>query len=184
MSIGNWRVCMTSEAKRQLLARLKAVRGPRRTADEALAIVGLSCRFAGADSAEQLWRLLAEGTDAISRVPADRWAEDALDALLPPEQARAARWGGFMADVEQFDPQFFAIAPREAPKIDPQHRLLLEQSWHAIEDAGLSTADLAGSRTGVWMAVYHRDHARRAMRARSSPSADSASSRKTRTVLR
>ena len=106
---------------------------------DAIAIIGIGCRFPGGVSdAESFWKLLEEGTDAVSEIPADRWN---IERFYDPEPAIAgksvAKRGGFVDGIDQFDPQFFGISPREAPHIDPQQRLLLETAWESIEDAGM-----------------------------------------------
>ncbi|MBL1103923.1 SDR family NAD(P)-dependent oxidoreductase [Streptomyces sp. 5-8] len=112
---------------------------------EPVAIVGLSCRFPGAPNPEAFWTLLREGTDAVSQAPAGR----GLDAAA----------GGFLDQVDQFDPEFFGISPREAAAMDPQQRLMLELSWEALEDAGVVPAELSGSSTGVFVGVMWDDYA-------------------------
>ncbi|HSN25873.1 MAG TPA: aminotransferase class I/II-fold pyridoxal phosphate-dependent enzyme, partial [Kofleriaceae bacterium] len=114
----------------------------------AVAIVGIGCRFPGASGSEEYWRLLKDGRDAISEVPATRW-----DA---PESA--VRWGGFLDQVDQFDAQFFGISSREAIRIDPQQRLLLEVTWEALEHAGYPRERLSGSPTGVFVGISSSDY--------------------------
>jgi amino acid adenylation domain-containing protein len=126
-----------------------------------MAIVGMGCRFPGADSPAAFWRLLAEGVDAVREVPADRW--DAAAAYGAGPDARAAegtRWGGFVEGIDRFDAGFFSIAPREAEQMDPQQRLLLETAWEALDDAGLDAERLAGSRTGVFVGISGSDYGR------------------------
>ncbi len=106
-----------------------------------IAIIGIGCRFPGANNPEQFWQLLREGKDAITK--SDRW--DGAD------------WGGFIDDVDQFDPQFFGITPREAQSIDPQQRLLLEVSWSAVENAAIAK-EIAGSNTGVFIGISSSDY--------------------------
>jgi acyl transferase domain-containing protein/acyl-CoA synthetase (AMP-forming)/AMP-acid ligase II/acyl carrier protein len=121
------------------------------TADAPVAIIGLGCRFPGADSPDAFWQLLVEGGDAITRVTRDRWDAAAIDG--PP-------WGGFLPSVDGFDAEFFSISPREADLMDPQQRLLLEVAHEALEDAGLVPAALAGSRAGVFIGISNNDYGR------------------------
>jgi acyl transferase domain-containing protein len=134
------------------------------SADEPIAIVGLSCRFPRATDKESFWALLRDGVDAIGEVPKDRWD---LDSLYDPDPSApgkmATRWGGFLDEVDRFDPIFFGIAPREAVQMDPQRRLALELSWEALEDAGIVPATLLDSRTGVFLGAMWMDYARLAV---------------------
>ena len=128
---------------------------------EPIALIGMACRLPGADGPEAFWRLLADGVDAISEPPPDRWR---LDEHYDPDPAApgkmSTRWGGFLARVDQFDPQFFGISPREAVQMDPQQRLLLELAWEALTDAGTPAESLKGSRTGVFVGAMWSDYAR------------------------
>ncbi len=128
---------------------------------EPIAIIGMGCRFpGGANNPQQFWELLVNGVDAISEVPADRWDADALydpDPATPGKMS--TRWGGFLDGVDQFDPGFFGISPREAVWIDPQQRLMLEVSYEALEDAGLTRESLTSSPTGVFASICHDDYA-------------------------
>ncbi|WP_367127517.1 SDR family NAD(P)-dependent oxidoreductase [Saccharothrix sp. HUAS TT1] len=119
--------------------------------DEPIAIVGMACRLpGGVDSPEALWRLVAEGVDAVSPMPADRgWS---------PAVTGAGRAGGFLADVAGFDADFFGIAPREASAMDPQQRLALEVAWEAVERARLAPTALRGTRTGVFLGSMAQDY--------------------------
>ncbi|GCB87646.1 type I polyketide synthase [Streptomyces noursei] len=130
-----------------------------------IVIVGMSCRFpGGVGSPEDLWDLVAAGTDAITGFPADReWDRHpplggALGAL--------AGQGGFLRDVADFDAAFFGISPREALAMDPQQRILLEVAWEAAERAGIDPQTLRGSHTGVFMGVSGQDYAGLVMRSR------------------
>ncbi|GAA3464793.1 hypothetical protein GCM10018963_68060 [Saccharothrix longispora] len=120
-------------------------------ADEPIAIVGMACRLpGGADSPEALWRLVADGVDAVSPMPADRgWS---------PAVTGTGRSGGFLADVAGFDAGFFGISPREASAMDPQQRLALEVAWEAVERARLAPTALRGTRTGVFLGSMAQDY--------------------------
>ncbi|WP_431952737.1 type I polyketide synthase [Nocardia lijiangensis] len=135
---------------------------------DAIAIVGIDSRFPQAPDAEALWALLMAGEDAIAEVPGQRWrAADFHDPAGGPGKVNN-RTGGFLADAEAFDNEFFGIAPREAEAMDPQQRLLLQSAWRAFEDATLDPRGQAGSNTGVfvgvmaneWATVQMRDYAR------------------------
>ncbi|UQA97427.1 type I polyketide synthase [Streptomyces halobius] len=120
-----------------------------------VAVIGMACRVPGAGSAAELWELLAGGGDAVGEVPTDRWSPDAVDDGSAP----GARFGGYLADVSGFDADFFRIAPREAAGMDPQQRLALEASWHAVEDAGIDPDTLRDTRTGVFLGCTSADYA-------------------------
>ena len=132
----------------------------RIVAAEPVAVVGIGCRFPGdAVGPERYWRLLVDGEDAISEVPADRWDADAFydpDPLTPGRMT--TKWGGFVSDITRFDADFFGITPREAAAMDPQQRMLLEVAWEAFEHAGIPPDSLSGSRTGVMMGVYYNEY--------------------------
>ena len=128
---------------------------------EAVAIVGMGCRFPKASSPDAFWDLLERGADAITEIPPERWDADALYSPVPRTPGKmSTRWGGFLEDVDGFDPTFFKIMPREAGRIDPQHRLVLEVAWEALESAGVDPAGLAYTQTGVFIGVSHSDHDR------------------------
>ncbi|MEU0744262.1 type I polyketide synthase [Streptomyces sp. NPDC006134] len=128
---------------------------------EPVAVVGMACRFPGAPDLDAYWRLLLDGVDAVTEVPADRWDAAALYHPDPQEPGRAStRWGGFLTGVDRFDPEFFGISPREAALMDPQQRIMLELAWTALEDAGCDPATLRDSRTGVFTAALWNDYAR------------------------
>lgn len=125
-----------------------------------IAIVGIGCRFPGAaDDPEAFWRLLSQGVDTVTEVPAERWDVDAFYDPDPDAPGKSyTRWGAFLSDVDKFDPQFFGISPREAVSMDPQQRLLLEVTWEALEQAGYAPDSLTGSQTGVFIGITSNDY--------------------------
>jgi acyl transferase domain-containing protein/thioesterase domain-containing protein len=145
--------------------RLRAV---EERGDEPVAIVGMGCRFPGGVAGpEDLWRLVAEGGDAVSAFPADRgWDLAELAEVAGPESGSPVTGrGGFLDGAADFDAAFFGISPREALAIDPQQRLLLEVSWEALEHAGIDPASLAGTPVGVFVGAYPTGYAGLAARA-------------------
>jgi acyl transferase domain-containing protein len=132
-----------------------------------IAIVGIGCRFpGGVTTPEELWRLVADGTDAVSGLPSGRgWR---VGRLYDPDPARSGttycREGGFLHDAGDFDAAFFGISPREATVMDPQHRLLLEVSWEAFEHAGIVPEAVRGTPVGVFAGIMSGDYAARLMR--------------------
>ncbi|VEP11898.1 Polyketide synthase family protein [Hyella patelloides LEGE 07179] len=127
---------------------------------ENIAIIGLGCRFPGAENPEAFWQIMSNGIDAITEVPVDRWDINKFYESQPATPGKMnTRWGGFLSQVDGFDPLFFNISPREAERMDPQQRLFLEVVWEALENAGLATDKLAGTQTGVFaaMAVVNYD---------------------------
>ncbi|MDY7086235.1 MAG: SDR family NAD(P)-dependent oxidoreductase [Actinomycetota bacterium] len=144
-----------------LLSRLKpsgpVVPAPvERTADDddPIVIVGMACRYpGGVRSPEDLWRLVADGVDAVTGFPADRGWD--LSGLAGSSISAA---GGFLHDAGDFDPAFFGMSPREATATDAQQRLLLEVSWEALERAGIDPTGLRGSSTGVYTGVMYNDY--------------------------
>ena len=142
---------------RQANTELRAV---QRARSEPIAIVGMACRFpGGADSPAAFWELLRHGRDAISEVPADRWNIDAFYDPDPQTPGRmASRWGGFLRAIDGFDAGFFGMSPREARRLDPQQRLILELAHEALDDAAIAQDTLRGSPTGVFVGIYNTDY--------------------------
>ena len=136
---------LTTDSKHSIDSRVSqniTYNNTNNSQDAEIAIIGMGCRFPGANDPEEFWQLLREGKDAISQ--SDRWSE--------------SYWGGFIKDLDRFDSQFFGITPREAQSIDPQHRLLLEVSWLALENAAIADSTLAGSNTGVFIGISSSDY--------------------------
>ena len=126
-----------------------------------IAIVGIACRFPGAaNDPQSFWEIISNKTDCIGPIPNDRWDRTLLDGLGVTPETQFARVGGFVDDVDRFDPSFFGISPREAAEIDPQQRMLLEMSWQCMEDAATGADTLAKHRTGVYVGVINHDHER------------------------
>ncbi|MDB9430835.1 beta-ketoacyl synthase N-terminal-like domain-containing protein [Microcystis aeruginosa CS-555/01A07] len=134
-----------------------------RQKNEPIAIIGMGCRFpGGANSPEAFWELLSRGKEVIVPVPSQRWdAEAYYDENPDLPNKTYARYGGFIDAVDQFDPQFFGMTPREAIALDPQQRLLLEVSWEALENAGIAPQKLTGTQTGVFVGIGLDDYAKR-----------------------
>jgi len=143
-----------------LQAKLKSLEQAR---SEPIAVVGMACRFpAGGNTPAEFWNNLLNGKDGVTEVPADRW--DWREVYDPNPDAPGktyTKWGGFIDNVDQFDPLFFGITPREAVGMDPQQRLLLEISWEALENAGLAADKLEGSQTGVFVGIATSDYSQR-----------------------
>ncbi|HKQ08266.1 MAG TPA: type I polyketide synthase [Blastocatellia bacterium] len=126
---------------------------------EPLAIIGIGCRFPGANGPQAFWSLLRDGVDAITEIPPGRFAVDSVYDPAPGKPGKIVnRAGGFLSDMDRFDAGFFGISPREALRMDPQQRLLLEVTWEALEDAGIIPDRLAGSDTGVFIGATTVDY--------------------------
>jgi myxalamid-type polyketide synthase MxaB len=126
---------------------------------EPIAIIGMSCRFPGADDPESFWKLLRSGSNSVSKIPDERWhIKNYYDPDPTVPGKMPLRYGYFLKDIDQFDADFFRISHREAGAIDPQHRLLLEVSWEALERSGQVPDRLAGSSTGVFIGLTCEDY--------------------------
>ncbi|ARV62851.1 short-chain dehydrogenase [Nostocales cyanobacterium HT-58-2] len=126
---------------------------------EPIAIVGIGCRFPGANSPEAFWHILRNGIDAISEVPKERWDVNSFYNPKPATPGKmSTRYGGFIKEVDSFDPAFFGISPREAERMDPQQRVVLKVAWEALENAGIMPSNLSGSQTGVFIGIGNYDY--------------------------
>ncbi len=127
---------------------------------EPLAIVGIGCRFPGnVTNTEEFWKLIIEGGDALTDVPPDRWNANAIYAPDFKQAGKiSVRRGGFIKDIDKFDASFFGISPLEASRMDPQQRMLLELSYEAVENAGMTFTDLDGARASVFIGISSHDY--------------------------
>ncbi|KYF87219.1 hypothetical protein BE20_26795 [Sorangium cellulosum] len=134
---------------RQAIATIRELRAERdalaRARSEPIAVIGMACRFpGGASTPEAYWRLLEDGVDAVTEIPAERWRLDPLPDEAADPRARATRWGAFLRDVDQFDARFFGISPREAAAMDPQQRLCSRWPGRPWSAAGRSRSGSPG----------------------------------------
>ena len=152
---------MTDIQKRALLA-IEALRARVRElegAGDGFAVVGYAVRFPGAADADEFWDVLQSGRDAISEVPRDRWDIDEFFDADPDTQGKmVTRRAGFIDDITGFDASFFGVSTREATFMDPQHRLLLETAWRAVEHSGTAPSALTETKTGVFMGLSTHDY--------------------------
>jgi len=149
------RLLQTLQEARTKIETLERIRS------EALAIVGMGCRFPGnVSDPKGFWQVLSQGADAITEVPKTRWDIDALYDADPDAPGKmCTRYGGFLTDIDLFDASFFGISRKETQGMDPQQRLLLEVCWEAIEQAGIAPASLRGTPAGVFMGIGTFDYA-------------------------
>ena len=127
--------------------------------DGAIAVVGASCRFPGADNLEDFWQLLASGGDAVTEVDDKRWSTRFYYHPKRNEPGKSYTWSaGLITGVDLFEPAFFGISPREAAQMDPQQRVLLELVWHAFEDAGIPPSKVSGDAAGVYIGASATDY--------------------------
>lgn len=148
--------------KRALLA-IQNLRGElesaRQASREPIAVIGLGCRFPGADGPAAFWQLLQDGRDAIQEVPSSRWNVDAYYDPRPEANGKMyTRHGGFIERPAAFDAAFFGISSQEADSLDPQQRLILEVAWESLEHAGLNPERLTDSATGVFIGMGTSDY--------------------------
>jgi acyl transferase domain-containing protein/thioesterase domain-containing protein len=153
---------LLKDALRQLDALQADLAKAQRVKTEPIAIVGMACRFPGADNLEQFWDLLQNGKATIGEAPPERWSTEAYYAAEPATPGKMyVRQGAFLDDVAHFDPHFFGISPQEAQSLDPQQRLLLEVGWEALEQGGQAPQQLNSSQTGVFVGIGQTDYAQR-----------------------
>ena len=128
--------------------------------EDPIAVVGVGCRFPGdAESPEKFWELLNDKFDGICEIPADRWDVDAwYDANMEAAGKIYVKEGGYLQDIDAFDPDFFSISRREAASMDPQQRILLEVAHEALEDGCQNVNDLMGANVSVFVGVSHTDY--------------------------
>jgi acyl transferase domain-containing protein/NAD(P)-dependent dehydrogenase (short-subunit alcohol dehydrogenase family)/acyl carrier protein/SAM-dependent methyltransferase len=126
---------------------------------DAIAVIGMACRYPGADDAGELWDLLLAGADRVAEIPADRWEVAGFYDPDPEADRRCvSKWGGFLDDVAGFDAEFFGLSPMEAEIMDPQQRIVLEECWHALENAAIAADTLSAARCGVFMGAAAGDY--------------------------
>ncbi|MGN6152093.1 MAG: SDR family NAD(P)-dependent oxidoreductase, partial [Lysobacteraceae bacterium] len=143
-------------------AALEASAPPSRAAEriaEKIAIVGMSGRYPGADNLERFWKNLVEGRNAIREIPASRWDVSAYYDPTPGKPGKIyCKWLGMLDDADEFDPMFFQISPSEAEIMDPQHRLFMQESYRAFQDAGYSSAALSNRKCGVYLGIMSSEY--------------------------
>jgi acyl transferase domain-containing protein/enoyl-CoA hydratase/carnithine racemase/acyl carrier protein len=142
----------------------KNVRGSRTAtrgehSDEKIAVIGMSGRYPKAADLNQYWENLVAGRNAIGEVPSWRWDVDHyFDATRGTKDKTYSKWLGALDDIDRFDPLFFRISPQEAEYMDPQHRLFLQESYRAFEDAGYSTGTLTNRKCGVYLGISTNEY--------------------------
>ena len=151
-----------SAKKLALLAERLRVSNLHGFSSEPIAVLGLGCRLpGGATNAQEFWEFLQNSGNGVVDIPAERWDVEAFFDPDPEAPGKSySRWGGFLNNIAEFDPEFFNISPREAEQMDPRQRLLLETAWEALESAAQAPEALSGSRAGVFVGHmagdYHR----------------------------
>ncbi|RKZ85793.1 MAG: hypothetical protein DRR16_11250, partial [Candidatus Parabeggiatoa sp. nov. 3] len=142
----------------QLIEKLK-----NQVSDREIAIIGVTGRYPQANTLEDFWDNLKNGQNGISEIPPDRWNwQEYYDENATQTQIGQSysKWGGFIADVDKFDPLFFNISPREAKIMDPQERLFLETVWALFEDAGYTRQTLVqlNHQVGTFVGVMNNGY--------------------------
>src|SRR5581483_1230789 len=123
-----------------------------------IAVIGIACRFPQAATYEEYWENLQLGRSCIEEVPASRWNWKTYwgDPLTEKNKTNS-KWGGFLSNVDSFDPDFFGISVKEVERMDPQQRIMLELTWSCFEDAGIRPSAWSGKRVGVFLGVFNFD---------------------------
>ncbi|MFP7654375.1 beta-ketoacyl synthase N-terminal-like domain-containing protein [Chryseobacterium proteolyticum] len=135
------------------------VKAAQKPAEEGIAIIGISGRFPGSPDINTFWERIKNNEDLITEIPEDRWSWQEYYGDPQKESRKTkAKWGGFISDIDKFDPLFFNISPKEAALMDPQQRITLEAVYHALEDAGIATSALRGTNTGTFIGVSAVDY--------------------------
>ncbi len=150
---------ITSRIHNETLSQSGDDDSPASINNEAIAVIGMSGRFPGARDIEELWSILSEGRSAVEEIPAERfdWRDYFGDPIKEPGKTNG-KWLGAIPGVAEFDPKFFEISPAEAEQMDPRQRLLLQESWRALEDAGLGKAHLSQQTVGMYVGVEQGDY--------------------------
>ena len=127
---------------------------------EPIAIIGMGCRYPGnVRTPDEFWDLLSSGRDVLCNIPSSRWEIDKYyDSEVSLPGKMYVRKGYYLNNVDQFDPQFFGLSPREADSLDPQQRMVMEVSWETLEHAGIPPTSLKGEKTGVFVGQYWDDY--------------------------
>ncbi|MEG5059109.1 beta-ketoacyl synthase N-terminal-like domain-containing protein [Microcoleus sp. A2-C5] len=147
-----------SQDKQEIQANSTQTEETEQNHSEAIAIIGMACRFPGANDYERFWLNLEAGVNSITEIPPQRWDVNKYYSPHPQQRNKTiSKWAGLIQGSDQFDAQFFAISPREAKSLDPQQRLMLEVSWSCLEDAGYSPFHLSGSQVGVFIGACNYD---------------------------
>ena len=153
----------TLEEANAQIARLQEELQSRQPGDktrEPIAIIGMGCRYpGGVRTPDEFWNLLNSGRDILGDIPSTRWnVDEYYDPEVKVPGKMYVRQGYYLEDIDQFDPQFFGLSPREAESLDPQQRLLLEVSWETLEHAGIPPTSIKGEKTGVFVGQYWDDY--------------------------
>ncbi|PGD97836.1 hypothetical protein COM48_07150 [Bacillus wiedmannii] len=127
--------------------------------NEPIAIIGISGTFPKSKNLNEFWTYLETETNLVTEIPQDRWDwREYHEEYVEGDIKTKSKWGGFIPDVDKFDPRFFKISPREAEMMDPQQRMFIEIVWKAIEDSGYKVSNLSGRNIGVFAGAQFSDY--------------------------